>query len=957
MTSSPAIISRTRSDAPDEALADHSRAVGTRLPELCAFSDSGRPSQWDGARCVGYLHDLGKATTHFQRYIRRPKQVETTRLTYHARLGGFAAFHALERMGASPTDQLAGLVAVLRHHGRLPDAAEKVVKDTTAERDGERQASWACEQVADIASADANRAVADELLRTASGGKASWSTFETAMTDGSLFEAIFDVAGERGPLPTLVYPAPDQLPPRVYDRMLRLWSGLTFADKTSAAELPDSLLRPSHLPIDRLERHVESLQADLSDPPSLSAEMTSVPIDVTETDSLNLLREAVRQFVRGNAASFVTGPANVATLTLPTGLGKTMTGLTAAYAIRDRLDHQELGKETRPRVIYALPYTSIIEQTRALFESDTVLDADPKGGEFTVHHYLSETVTFPEPATDKETEADRTDDDAAFFDAALLGESWRSGTVLTTFVQLFESLVGPTNARGLKLSALTNSVLILDEPQTLPKPWWEAIRRLTELLVEQYDVRVISMTATQPSLFTHASEIATRSLLSTNGSSSALESACFEAVTRVKYTIDISVREYGTPESPLVEYDTAGDRLLEAAIDASDADGMSVLAVCNTVASTGAITDAVDESASQQSITVDRIGDVYRETLHEMTRRVTESDSKSVDRRPDPEAVAAETLRHLGLEPASSDTEMAVAEQTWKLRPAASTADLYVGRFTSRLRPRDRSTLVAVANVLARTDVPFVFVSTQAVEAGVDISFASVFRDIAPLDSIVQAAGRCNRSFEWGHGTGAVTVWALEPVTGTSDPPAMYVYRPPRQLKEVATILGDCCEEHETRTLPETVVTQEAVPRYFDWVEDADLSDPHLVEDIEMCRAKALSRAHLIDDEYETRDIVIAETTSERELLERTSEAFQIGDQPTGYDLLAKLVDLRVSVPIEDIETIRNRVYRLDHLPFDDPDGVRVLASTAAGPDKPYDVGGGGFIVDDDDGLAGRFTF
>jgi len=66
----------------------------------------------------------------------------------------------------------------------------------------------------------------------------------------------------------------------------------------------------------------------------------------------------------------------------------------------------------------------------------------------------------------------------------MLGEAWRDGTVLTTFVQLFESLAGPTNRQGLKLPSLESSIIILDEPQALPKDWWGAIQRLLDIVTD-----------------------------------------------------------------------------------------------------------------------------------------------------------------------------------------------------------------------------------------------------------------------------------------------------------------------------------------------------------------------------------------------------------------------------------------------------------------------------------------
>jgi len=80
-----------------------------------------------------------------------------------------------------------------------------------------------------------------------------------------------------------------------------------------------------------------------------------------------------------------------------------------------------------------------------------------------------------------DSDVDATDADQA----GLLGESWRDGTILTTFVQLFESLTGPSNRQGLKLPTLDSGIVILDEPQALPKDWWDAIPRLLSILTDE----------------------------------------------------------------------------------------------------------------------------------------------------------------------------------------------------------------------------------------------------------------------------------------------------------------------------------------------------------------------------------------------------------------------------------------------------------------------------------------
>lgn len=267
-----------------------------------------------------------------------------------------------------------------------------------------------------------------------------------------------------------------------------------------------------------------------------------------------------------------------------------------------------------------------------------------------------------------------------------------------------------------------------------------------------------------------------------------------------------------------------------------------------------------------------------------------------------------------------------------------------------------------MANVLATTGAPFVFVSTQAVEAGVDISFARVYRDLASLDSIVQAAGRCNRSFEWGERGGEVTLWFLaDPDDPEADPPATHIYETPDiggHLDLVARTVRTAIKEANVppNTVPETVFTREAIQRYFDEIDRQVTDRKELVTAIEECDGQALGRASLIDESYETVDVIVAITELDRELVEEINEAFSVGNKPRGFELLNDLVDLRVSIPVRDVEENLPTARRVDQRERNDPEGVNVFVHTGQGGDGTYALAEGGFIAEDDDPIARRFT-
>ncbi len=160
------------------------------------------------------------------------------------------------------------------------------------------------------------------------------------------------------------------------------------------------------------------------------------------------------------------------TLTVPTGGGKTLSSL--AFALVHAVQHE------KRRIIYAIPYTSIIEQTATVFKEivgslgDSILE----------HH------SNVEP--DKEYQENAK--------SRLATENWDAPIVVTTTVQFFESLFAARTSRCRKLHNIANSVVVLDEIQLLPLQHLAPIRKIMALLAEHYGVTFILSTATPTGL-------------------------------------------------------------------------------------------------------------------------------------------------------------------------------------------------------------------------------------------------------------------------------------------------------------------------------------------------------------------------------------------------------------------------------------------------------------------------
>jgi CRISPR-associated endonuclease/helicase Cas3 len=357
------------------------------------------------------------------------------------------------------------------------------------------------------------------------------------------------------------------------------------------------------------------------------AHMARIKVGAGET-AVNALRAKVLAQCRAAAA----GKPGLYSLSVPTGGGKTLSSL--AFALEHARAH------AKRRVVYAIPYTSIVEQTTDIF-------ANIFGTANVVEHH---------------SQADYDEDKQETMRARLACENWDAPLVVTTNVQLFESLFAAKTSRCRKLHNLVDSVIVLDEAQCLPPEFLQPILDVLNLLTRHYGVTVVLCTATQPAL---------------------------------------ASRSY---------FDAAKNRR-----------GL----------------DAVREIVTDPP---------------ELYRRLKRVDVKlpDWDKHSSWEEIAAEL--------AGEDCVLAIvntrgdARKLWQLLPKDTLhlSALMCGAHRAKLIAEIKQRLKDKRE--GRDDRPLRVVSTSLVEAGVDVSFPVVYRAFAGLDSIAQAAGRCNREGEQARG-------------------------------------------------------------------------------------------------------------------------------------------------------------------------------------------------------------
>jgi CRISPR-associated endonuclease/helicase Cas3 len=184
--------------------------------------------------------------------------------------------------------------------------------------------------------------------------------------------------------------------------------------------------------------------------------------------AVNALRAEILRHVLARAAD----PQGLFTLTVPTGGGKTLASL--GFAV----DHAKW--HNLDRIVYAIPFTSIIDQTASIFR-------EVLGDRVVLEHHASidESRIEGREARDK---------------LRLAMEDWAAPVVVTTNVQLFESLHSNRPSRCRRLHSLARSVIILDEAQTIPLPLLRPCLAAIDELTRNYGASVVLCTATQPAV-------------------------------------------------------------------------------------------------------------------------------------------------------------------------------------------------------------------------------------------------------------------------------------------------------------------------------------------------------------------------------------------------------------------------------------------------------------------------
>ncbi|CAG9932586.1 CRISPR-associated endonuclease Cas3'' [Candidatus Nitrotoga arctica] len=491
---------------------------------------------------------------------------------------------------------------------------------------------------------------------------------------------------------------------------------------------------------------------------AMEAKVAQLIVEQSAETPVNRIRADVLAQCRKQAAL----SPGMFSLTVPTGGGKTLSSL--AFALEHAKHHSK--DHAMRRIIYAIPYTSIIEQTadvfRGIFGRDDIVE----------HHSNFD--------VDRETTRSR-----------LAAENWDAPLIVTTNVQLFESLFAARTSRCRKLHNLVNSVIVLDEAQLLPPEFLQPILDTLNLLTTHYGVTIVLSTATQPALNTVKDN--------------------FGRTTRKGLN---NVREI-----------------------IADVDGLY---------------------ADLERVEVQIPADFNQPT--------------------DWESLAAELCHH--------DTVLAIVNtrkdcrELWELMPKGTL------HLSALLCGAHRSAIIADIKERLKCGEAVRVISTQLVEAGVDLDFPVVYRALAGLDSIAQAAGRCNREGAL-KGKGKVVVFV-----------------PPKPAPRGLLRFGEDATKDVWHKRPEKPLARELFTRYFNRFLSMPNLDEHDIAGSLKCGSglevqfrTAAEKFRLIDDR-ETQAVFVRYNAESNKLIQQLN---QIGPK---RDLMRKLQRHSVTIYRHDLNRL-----------------------------------------------------
>lgn len=738
----------------DQRLNEHLQAVAglcqEQVPSVVQFEGLDNSKIRDIAYWMGHFHDLGKYTDWFQEYLFQDKN---SSLSQHAHISAFYLYQFCNDKILFDQDQrqkeavrFLAYLCVRLHHGNLTldqlfpsDRFEEIWGNLNA------QSKNLVEKITEIISdLNVNSFTIDDFIRFSNMHYLQNNSVITGM--------------------------PHLLRTRLkndkwYFMLIYLFSLLIDADKLDTAGVQKNI--PGAVFPDAVIDYLKQKHGDKNG------------CNKNEINEFTQRKEEVRSTIMSSIEALSPeqiGQCRLFTITAPTGIGKTLSALQGALRLRERIAEAD---GYMPRIITAIPFINIIEQTQKDYEA--VVDGKMK---IIVHHRMAElSKMLP------------TNENIALDRALMEVEAWEADIILTTFVQLFQSLFTGKNRLLKKINKLAGSIVILDEAQALPEKYMPLIGALIVRMSQYYGTRFILMTATQPKLIEFSNK-----LLTTTDTVETLELL----PDNHKYFLSLN----RTKLIPMLEYKQNISEFLDFFIEKWDPE-QSALIVVNTI---------------KRSI------EIFQKIKKDLT-------------------------------------------------------DTKVFYLSTNIIPKKRKQVIELAKKALEDKEAIIMVSTQTIEAGVDLDFDVGFRDLAPLESLVQTAGRVNRKDEKDY---ACPVYVVE-----LDSDNQYVYEP-YHIHETKKALQGYLDNDATEI--EEREYRDLIENYYQKALARDISQETIdiwKNGIEGLDFKELDKFQLIQNSGEVADVYV-ECDQEASRIADIYEAILCDDDNFDPTMLEGIIDTNI---------------------------------------------------------------
>ena len=365
-----------------------------------------------------------------------------------------------------------------------------------------------------------------------------------------------------------------------------------------------------------------------------------------QNTELNKVRTIIREKSISNIKNHLHSNNRIFTLTSPTGSGKTLMMLSLANEINRKFNNKY-------GIIYTLPFLSIIDQTKSIVNKSLLIRT---------LNYTSTSDSSILKHFDIIEKKGLNDDISKYLMSEL---SFDHPFVITTFNQLFESILTNNNKRSIKVSNFNKRIFLIDEFQSLEPSLYYFMMRLLKGFCDMNDCYAIISTATMPKFDID---------LNKHTNIKKLFGDFFKPVE----LLDKSVFNYRV----FNRYDvcSVGECDEHSLVDMLSQETKSTLVIMNTIKSSKILFDLMHDSSNYSEVIL----------------------------------------------------------------------------LNSHISPSDRISKILKIKELLESNTKILVISTQLIEAGVDISFPVVYRDLAPIPNLVQSFGRCNRNGEYGVGYGKI---------------------------------------------------------------------------------------------------------------------------------------------------------------------------------------------------------